>query len=437
MLNELTREYIRRHVDGDVKKLALQAVPHPDIDLPVALDQIRGRQYARKKIPSWAALEEIVYPPHLSMEQCSSEYTAKYKSCLLTRLVSALSPNALQESSGYFLVDLTGGFGIDFAFMTQELQRACGRENVRIPACYVERDAWLCKLAKHNFEILGLRHVDVKNCDSMEFLREMDHVAGLFLDPARRDGHGGRTYNMRDCTPDVLALRDELLAKASFVILKLSPMLDWHQAVKELNNGRPCVSEVHVVSVNNECKELLVVLTDSREDGTTCLRVCCANNGDTFEYQSPQHKEKGAIPVIDTDRMLLPGRFLYEPNASVMKVGCFEELCRRYQVMGVGENSHLYVSEDDSEVGSEPEGIIADFPGRKFQITAVSSMNKKELREKFRQIDQANIATRNFPIKPEELRRRLKLKDGGDTYIFATTLFDGTHVLLLCKSVQI
>lgn len=410
MLNEATRQFVRLHAADDVRRLALQAHAAPDVDLPLALNQIRGRQIARQKLPSWAEIEEIAYPPHLSMEQCSSEQTAQYKAQLLARFVSTFCKHA-------HFIDLTGGLGVDFSFIAQALG-AC-------KAVYVERDAHLCELARHNFPLLGLPNAEIV-CDTAEnYLHQCSTVTHppstiLFLDPARRDAHGNRTYALADCTPNVLEIRDELLKIADFIVLKLSPMLDWHRAVEELGN----VSEVHIVSVANECKEMLLVMKKNPES----LKIFCANDQQLFSYEETgTMAQKRAVPCISDVASLAEKSHLFVPNASVMKAGCFAELCEQFHLEALAPNSHLFVC-----VGDDKQ---EDFPGRKFQISAISSMNKREIHEKLSGIAQANIAVRNFPMRPEELRRRLKMREGGDTYIFATTLADKKHVLIVCKHV--
>ena len=409
MLNEATRQFVRLHAADDVRRLALQAHAAPDVDLPLALNQIRGRQIARQKLPSWAEIEEIAYPPHLSMEQCSSEQTAQYKAQLLARFVSTFCKQV-------HFIDLTGGLGVDFSFIAQALGTC--------KAVYVERDAHLCELARHNFPLLGLPNAEIV-CDTAEnYLHQRSIVTHppsiLFLDPARRDAHGNRTYALADCTPNVLEIRDELLKIADFIVLKLSPMLDWHRAVEELGN----VSEVHIVSVANECKEMLLVMKKNPEN----LKIFCANDQQLFSYEETgTMAQKRAVPCISDVASLVGKLHLFVPNASVMKAGCFAELCEQFHLEALALNSHLFV-----RVGDDKQ---EDFPGRKFQISAISSMNKREIREKLGGIAQANIAVRNFPMKPEELRRRLKMREGGDTYIFATTLADKKHVLIVCKHV--
>lgn len=493
IMNQATLDFIRQHQDDDVRQLAFLGSKYPEVDMPFALDQIRGRKMARVKLPRWASIDGIIYPPHISMEQCSSEQTALYKAELAARLLG-LSPSSsengeekdkesenasnlhlsencefagkgavdsefakneatyekqqiLTESKenvneikeepheGDFseeigFVDLTGGFGVDFSYIASRLG---------VKSMYVERQAHLCEAAKENFGRLGLKNAIVKNGDGIEvlhsFVSKKEAAASdslgitedqpqsllktklglklIFIDPARRDDAGNKVVSLKDCTPDVTLLQEEMLSKADYVIIKLSPMLDWHRAVSELN----CVQEVHIISVNNECKELLLVLS-ARNMGN--LRIYCVNDAQSFVCEeSDMESSSVKIAPFTLEEM----QYLYEPNASLMKAGCFGVLSERYDARMLSKNSHLFVSR-------EP---IAAFPGRSFRIIAVSSFNKKELKRHLSGITKANIATRNFPLSVAELRKRLKLKDGGETYIFATTLSDESHVLVITE----
>jgi hypothetical protein len=234
------------------------------------------------------------------------------------------------------------------------------------------------------------------------------------MDPARRNEHGGRAYGIEDCSPNVLELLPLLMEKANRVMLKLSPMLDWRKAVEDLKY----VFEVHIVSVDNECKELLLVLGQRAKD---TLRILCVNDEHIFcwfQQQKPSAPNEESILVQDV-------QYLYEPNASIMKAGCFMALEEQYAVQQISANSHLFVSTVE----------IGDFPGRKFQVLAISSMNKQELKETMKGIGKANVAVRNFPLSADELRKKLKIKDGGDVYLFATTLSDGQHRLFICRKI--
>ena len=386
-VNQATINFIREHTEADFHQLALRGTKDPEVDLTFALEQIAGRQMAKTKIPSWASVEGIVYPPHLSMEQCSSEQTARYKARI--------------AGKGALVVDLTAGFGVDMAFISQGFEQAV----------HVERQVQLCAISSENYKRLGLRHIEVVCGDGTDYLHRLDHADLIYLDPARRDVHGGRTYGIADCTPNVLEILDEMVEKADRVLLKLSPMLDWRKAVEDLGK----VNEVHIVSVDNECKELLLVLTKEVKP----LKVVCVNNEKVFsfdrDYKSPSQKSGITNP--------LQQEYLFEPNASIMKAGCFELLEQRFGVMQLDKNSHLFVADKE----------IPEFPGRQFIIKRATSMNKHELKAALAGIDRANITVRNFPMSVAELRKILKLKDGGDVFIFATTVAGGGHQLFICR----
>lgn len=435
-MNQATQDFIRQHQDDDVRQLAFLGSKYPEVDMPFALDQIRGRKMARVKLPRWASLEGIIYPPHISMEQCSSESTALYKAELAARLLglpASSSGTEMKAENEIEFVDLTGGFGVDFSYIAARLG---------VKSMYVERQVHLCEAAKDNFGRLGMKNAIVKNGDGIEVLhsfhpKKKDAVSAddslgitydqprsllktnlglkiIFIDPARRDDAGNKVVSLKDCTPDVTVLQEEMLSKADYVIIKLSPMLDWHRAISELSHVR----EVHIISVNNECKELLLVLS-VRNMGEN-LRIYCINDAQSFVCDE---LDMEASQVKIAPSTLEEMQYLYEPNASLMKAGCFSVLSDRYDARMLSKNSHLFVSR-------EP---IAAFPGRSFRIIAVSSFNKKELKRHLSGITKANIATRNFPLSVAELRKRLKLKDGGETYIFATTLSDESHVLVITE----
>ncbi len=395
LINERTWQYVFQHLDDDVQKLALQGSKDAEVNLTQALQQIAGRQTARRKLPSWSAVDRLVYPPHLNMEQCSSEQTARYKAQLVGK--------------GESMVDLTGGFGVDFYWISQGFEQRV----------YVEQNEQLCAISSENFRLLEHPcHVCCQDC--ITYLKTMSPVSLIYLDPARRNQQGGRTYSIADCTPNVQELLPQLLQKADRILLKLSPMLDWRKAVNDLG----CVQEVHIVSVDNECKELLLLLGPQ---SPSALRLCCVNNHQYFEdivYLLPgaeEEMESMAVAAFQHE-----GSFLFEPHASIMKAGCFDTLQQRFPVHQVARHSHLFLSTDD----------VVDFPGRRFQIQRITSMNKQDLRLALADVHRANISVRNFPMTADLLRKKLKLQDGGDVYIFATTLQDGKHRLFICRKIS-
>ena len=393
---EKVQIFAREHRQDDVRRLALQAAKYPDMDFSFALHQIKGWQVACKKLPSWAAHEHLLYPQQLSMEQCSSEQTARYKQQLVQRLCG------LTQNEGS-LVDLTGGLGVDFSFMAQGFRQAY----------YGEQQVELCALAKYNFPLLGLSSAQIICGDGTTFLQSMaDQAMVIFLDPARRDATGSKTYAIEDCTPDVALLSDELVNKAQWVVVKLSPMLDWHAAVAQLKH----VCEVHIMGVGGECKELLLVMQQHR--GEQPLQLYAVNDDKVFTCSAEEAQQRP--PLLQTSTF----DYLFEPHASLMKAGCFGALSARYGVKGLATNTHLFAA-------MMP---VNDFPGRQFQVLAVTPFSKKSLKSALHGIEKANLAVRNFPLSVVELRKRLKLKEGGEHYLFATTI--GTmHALIICKKI--
>lgn len=322
LLNDVTRAFAETHRNEDVRDLALKTKRTADLDLPAALDQIAGWQIARNKLPQWAACADIVYPAHISMEQCSSQFTAQYKAEIARRLLRSLPQSAGQTANDATMTDLTGGFGVDFSY----LARGFGH------ATYVERQSHLCELAAHNMAALGLTQAQVVCGDGVEYLRAMEPVQLIYIDPARRDEHGARTYAIEDCTPDVLALRDLLLAKARYVMIKLSPMLDWRKAVDDFAGT---VAEVHIVSTGNECKELLLVLdgkvagitSDAAAADTRAPHVYCVNDDQRLDYDAAAYTRglrigdaplpaRAALPVR-AERVDHEGRLLRRGGSAI------------------------------------------------------------------------------------------------------------------------
>ena len=405
-----TQEFITQHLNDDVRQLALRHAGRTDIDLAFALDQIAGRQRARTKLPRWAATEGIIYPPHISMEQCSSEQTAMYKAAVVRRLITELPVLPVLPANPLTLIDLTGGFGVDFSYLAPLFGKAV----------YIERQSHLCDISRHNMAALGISQAEVVCGDCAQIIEGISHATLVYADPARRSQSGGRTFAISDCTPDVLSMRDTLLAKADYVMLKLSPMLDWRKAAADMGEQ---VGEVHIVSVSNECKELLLVLSRKY---TKLERIYCVNDGQTLSFtpeEPSQCSQFSHNSQPSQSSQPTPPAFLYEPNSSLMKAGCFALIGQRYAARQVSRDSHLFISPVE----------IPQFPGRGFAIRAVTTMNKRGLKAALAGVGRANVSVRNFPLTADALRRKLKLRDGGDTYIFGTTTADGRHVLIVCE----
>lgn len=385
MIDPHTAAFIREHAGDDVRQLALHAARYPSVDMRIAATQIEGRRLAATKLPSWSAVEGVVFPVRLSMEQCSSEQTARYKASLV---------------SGERLADLTGGFGIDCSYMSDRFNETV----------YIERNEELCRIAMHNFALLEKR-IAVVHGNSEELLASMPQQDWIFVDPARRSASGGKVVALSDCEPDVCQLEELLLQKAKRVMVKCSPMLDISQALRDLH----AVREVHVVSVGNECKELLLILgNDTRQEPSISTVNFRGEHTQTFTYTAT---EEAQATCTYTDSV---ARYLYEPNSSLMKAGCFKLPAERWGLQKLHRNTHLYTSDT----------LVREFPGRVFEVKSTDGFGKNELKRLSAELKKANIAVRNFPERPEALRKRLKLADGGDVYLFATTLADESKIII-------
>ena len=391
-------EFIRLHLNEDPLSLALKKAPE-GVDLQWCLRQIEGYATAKKKLPELAAIEGIWFPPRLSMEQCSSEATAKYKQSIVKRL------------GGTSLTDLTGGFGIDFCYMARGMQKAT----------YVEQQEVLCETARHNFPLAGLQNAEVVNTSCEEYLQHIENNDGgriIYLDPARRNIHGEKVFSISDCTPDVSQLQHTLAHNAACVMIKLSPMLDIAQALRQLRN----VIEIHVVSVRGECKELLFIMSEKEQE----LTYHCVNLETSDEPFSATQSQAHETPQLVSPQQVTEGSFLFEPNASIMKAGMQNAFAERYNLKKLHPMSNLFVGERH----------IENVPARQFVIEGTSDFQKASLKVFLSGIKQANVAIRNFPSTVDELRKRLKIKDGGTTYLFATTLADNTHCLIRCRKIH-
>ncbi|MBQ8969590.1 MAG: hypothetical protein IJ064_07665 [Bacteroidaceae bacterium] len=427
--------FILQHRETDVRRLALSRPPE-GVDLHWCLQQIEGWQLACRKLPLWAGTEGLWFPPRISLEQCSSQATALYK----RRVVERLIPPAERST----MTDLTGGMGVDFATMAPLFQRQR----------YVEILPHLRQLALHNLPLLGLPHALVMAPDGClsENGREglptpsvprcsIENCSFIFLDPSRRDTTGRKTVALANCTPNLLNIQDTLLAHTHWLMVKLSPMLDIRQALRQLRSVR----EIHVVSLQGECKELLFLMQGgatkekatphTHSEGKT-IPLHCVNLGTDEDELTLLYPilQRGDAPSCKKEEgtsagnLLLPspegmeGNFLYEPNASILKAGVQDRLCQHYDVQKLHPLSHLFVARQ----------LVPHFPGRRFRITGWSDFSKRNLKHLLSGLSQANLAVRNFPTPVAQLRHHLHLAEGGDTYLFATTLADGRHALIRC-----
>lgn len=408
-MNTATRDFIESHLKDDVRQLALHKFPD-DVDKMLVLNQIEARQLLSKKVPSWASNPDLLFPRHLSIEQCSSELTAKYKSSII--------------EGGDTFVDLTGGLGIDSYFLSEKFKTLY----------YVENQKELCDLAEHNFAVLG-RKITIVNSDAESFLRDKacliptgydnqttrwdNACVVLYLDPARRDIYNRKMVSLHDCSPDVVDLVEthgRAFLHGTTMLIKLSPMLDISMITNELQN----ISEIHIVSVKNECKEVLVLL---RPDYNGEIMIHCVDVGTrrATSLQFTENDEKTAIPTFATTIR----KYLYEPNASIMKSGAFKLISQRFGIDKLHINSHLYTSDN----------LISDFPGRVFEVVGCAPFNKKVKKELLNDITEASVATRNFPLTANEMRKALNLKESDRNFVFGTTMMGEKKVVVLCKKV--
>ena len=448
------KEFVRKHLNDDVNKLALSKFPE-EIDKQFVIRQIQARQVLSKKLPSWAENDELIFPKKLSLEQCSSELTAKYKalllstnphespqkisadSCILvdekvstnqhksTRMISADSCELVDEKT--ILVDLTGGMGVDTSFLSDNFDKTY----------YVEMQEELCDIARHNFKILN-KNIEVVNDNAEHFLTTCDEVDCIYLDPARRDEYGRKMVSLHDCSPDVAELQDVLFEKAKAVMVKLSPMLDIDIVKKELKN----IKEIHIVAVRNECKEILVILGQQTLPIAHGSQLIATDLRENWNFSFTEDEEQNAEWTL-ADKV---GRYLYEPGAAFMKAGCFKLLSQKYNLDKLHRNSHLYTS----------DVLVPDFPGRIFEVINVVPFDKKAKKEITSRCQQttdngqqtleessklkaqssrlkASVATRNFPLSADELKKNLGLQDGSEFYIFGTTMKGEKKVVVLAK----
>ncbi|WP_422361266.1 class I SAM-dependent methyltransferase [Reichenbachiella sp.] len=381
------REFIHSHLNDDPLTLVLQSKKYPDLPIREIAAQIQSRKKAQVKLPEWYEQEGIIFPHGVSMEQCSSEETAKYKASLV---------------QGKSVVDLTGGFGIDLYYLSRQFKKAV----------YVEQNKELVHLADYNFGVLKAESIDRLYTTAEEYLSTENTPADIYyIDPARRDEANQKVFQIEDCTPDLNLILPQLLDRRAEVLIKLSPLLDINLALKVLPN----VKEVHVVSVKNECKELLFRIVPNYEDETKRIAVNLVSGDQSlFEFLDDDISPAFSQPL----------EFLYEPNASIMKAGGFNAVANSFYVSKLHRNSHLYTSKKH----------IENFPGRSFKILAQTVVNKKKLKP-FLPQGKANITVRNYPLTVKEIRKKTGIKEGGEVYLFATTLMDGSLAMLVCTRV--
>ncbi len=381
------QKFIRENTGKSVAALAFQKNPFPGTDWTAILSQIAAREKAKDKLPTWFAAKNIIYPSKISVEQTSSEITAKYKAGLV---------------SGNSLIDLTGGFGIDDYYFAQKMDEIV----------HCEMNLELSAIAAHNFQKLGVSNITTVPGDSTDALRLLDRQWDwMYIDPSRRSNIKGKVFMLKDCLPNVPELLDFYFRYSKNIMVKTAPILDISAGMAELHS----VKTIHVVALNNEVKELLWIL----EKGFTGTPMIEAVN---------IYKEGEAVFAIPADvdaqsTYSLPQKYLYEPNSAVLKTGYFDAVSEVYGVGKLHKHSHLYTSDK-----------VIDFPGRKFIVKSVLPYDKAVIKQHI-EGNKMNVTVRNFPLQVEELRKKWKIKDGGDTYAFFTTNMKNEKIVVLCGKI--
>ena len=379
--------FVLEHAEDDPARLLLAADRWPGIDVRRAARAIEARRKVRDKMPSWYAQPAIDYPGSLALEQCSSESAARYKQAFVPE--------------GGRIADLTGGLGVDCWMMSRRAAKAD----------YCERQAELCAAARHNFEVLGADNITVHEGDGISWLQaQPERFDLIYLDPARRDMSARKVYDIADCEPDLLAIKDLLLEKAQRVLAKLSPMADISRTLAQLPETR----ELHIVAVGGEVKELLVLLTPEK---TAEPQIVAADGALRFAFAPP---EEPAASVRYADRI---GRYLYQPSKALRKAGAFRLLSQRYGLAKLAPATHLYTADE----------AVEGFPGKRFEVEEVLDWGRAAIAELKRRYDRLEMTALNFPLDTEALRRRTGIAGGGDRHVFATTLSDKKKILLICK----
>lgn len=393
------RDFIEQNRHRRVEELALLLTKRSEEERIFILRQIEGWQRLREKVPVWARQPDLIYPPRLALEQCSGEAAARYKAQVVRRLLKEKTSVLSEKNTS--MADLTGGMGVDFSFIAPLFSRAT----------YIEQRPELVAAARNNFPLLGLEDAVCVEGDGMAHLRSMERVDLLFLDPARRDVSGRKTVLLEDCEPNVLEHLPLLLEQSRILMLKLSTMLDLRQAIDQLG----CVAEAHVFAANGECKDLLLVCCAEHQGETT---LYCANESGFFAFTAAE-EATASCPMAES----IEG-FLYEPDAAVMKAGAYRTIGTRFGLQKLHANTHLYISDK----------VCDGFPGRIFKIVRTWGFSKKELRE-VSALEKANLTVRNFPATVAELRKKLKLREGGKDYLFACTSKSNEKILVCCEKV--
>ncbi len=388
LLKPEIQQFINNSLNDNFPKIALLKNPFPEIPWSEILTQIASKSKAKEKLPTWFSHENILYPSKISIEQTSSEITAKYKSSLV---------------SGENLIDLTGGFGIDDYYFSKQINQ--------IVHCELNEE--LSHTVKHNFEILNAKNIDCHVGDSLKTLQKLNkQFDWIYIDPSRRNDAKGKVFMLNDCLPNVPENLEIYFSFSENILIKTAPILDITAGLTELNN----VKCIHIVAVNNEVKELLWVLKKEYK-GEIEIKTININKESDDKFDFELNSE------IETVSYSLPQKYLYEPNAAILKSGAFEIIANRFNLNKLHQHSHLYTSNE-----------LIDFPGRRFTIENCFEFNKKEMKQ-FLENSKANITTRNFPETVENIRKKWKIKDGGNIYSFFSTDVNNRKIVLICAKI--
>lgn len=394
-INQQFWDFVYSHANDNCLSLRLKYSNACDFDVTFAIDQIEVRQKVKDKLPFVALNKNFLFPSLLSAEQCTCEAVANFKA------------NNILKGRYNSICDLTGGLGVDSLAFSSVVESVT----------YVERFAEYCWSANHNFRLLN-RDIRVINSDCSNFLNEDICFDALYIDPARRGELNKRVFAFADCEPNVVELLPRMFNVANDIYIKASPMADISMSINELKY----VCDIYVISFKNECKELLFRLNKSEADINDINIVCVdIQSSSTSIFKFKYFQESNISDVVYSD----PLNYLYEPSSAILKAGAFKSVAKFYDINKLAQSSHIYTS----------DSFVDDFQGRKFKIDMVVPFSSKYVKSLFKTIPAANITVRNFPLKAEELRKKLKIKDGGDVYIFATTDCNKQKILIICSRV--
>lgn len=387
ILSSDLKKFIKNNLKQNINNLALKKNPFDDYEWSWILNQIQAKQKAEKKLPTWFVNDDVIFPNTLSIEQTSSETLAKFKADLI---------------SGDKLIDLTGGFGVDDFYFAKRFKK--------VFHCEFQED--LSKIVQHNFKVLNANNIETVSGDSISYLENStEKFDWIYIDPARRDDKKTKVFLLKDCTPNVVELQEFLFEKSDNILIKVAPLLDISSVLNELSN----VKTIYAIGLHNEVKELLIILQRDFTDQAKLIAINISNDGSI-------HQDTFSLNDSADSQLSLPLNYLYEPFSSYLKLGSYNSIAAKFNISKLHKHSHLYTSNE-----------LIDFPGRSFKIEKVIPYNKKDI--KFLENTKCNVTTRNFPLKVEEIRKKHKIKDGGDLYVFFTTDLNNDKIVVMCKKI--